>query len=241
MRCSLNEPRIRTTLERLHKEAEQQREFGSGIAQRIPGAIDILLRRDVSTAAQAERHKDLYLSISREQGIFAYLVGRSINAHRIVEFGTSFGVSTIYLAAAVKDNGGGLVIGSEIEGSKVQRAQSHLDDAGLSDYVNIRQGDARRTLADPGGAVDMVLMDGAKRLYLPIIKMLTPHLRHGAVVLADNVCHFKKTLTHYRRFVRDITNGFRSTTLPFRGGFEYSVWLGLEVPVSRGWNRQGTS
>jgi predicted O-methyltransferase YrrM len=170
-------------------------------------------------------HRDLFLSISREQGIFSYLVGRSVGAQRIVEFGTSFGVSTVYLAAAVKDNGGGLVIGSEIVESKAVKAQRNLEEAGLADYVDIRLGDAQRTLADPGGTVDLVLMDGAKSLYLPIIKMLAPHLRPRAVVLADNVCHFRNALASYVTYMRDIRNGFQSVTVPFRGGFEYSVRL----------------
>jgi predicted O-methyltransferase YrrM len=167
--------------------------------------------------------KDVYVAITPEQGLFAYLVARSIRARRIVEFGTSFGVSTIYLAAAIRDTGGELVIGSEIEETKAAKALEHLEEAGLSEYVDIRIGDAQQTLANPGGAVDMVLMDGWKNLYLPIIKILAPHLRPGAVVLSDNINTFKRTLAPYVAYMRDLTNGFQSVTLPLGEGLLYSV------------------
>lgn len=228
--CSLNEPEVRMVLERLHSEARRQERVGSGIARRIPNGVDLLLRRQIGVEKHARRRKDLYLSISQEQGIFAYLVARSINAHRIIEFGTSFGVSTVYLAAAIKDNGGGMVIGSEIEESKALKAQSHLDEARLAAYVDIRLGDAQETLASPGGTVDMALLDGWKPLYLSILQVLTPHLRPGAVVLADNVTHFRRVLAPYIAHVQDAENGFRSITLPFAGGFEYSVRLGAVEP-----------
>jgi len=169
--------------------------------------------------------KSIFVAITREQGMFAYLVARTIRARRIVEFGTSFGVSTIYLAAAVRDSGGGRVIGSEIEETKAAKAQEHLKEAGLIDYVDIRIGDARHTLADPGGTIDMVLMDGWKNLYLPVIKMLTPHLRPSAVVLSDNINTFKRTLAPYVAHMEDRRNSFQSVTLPLGEGLQYSVRL----------------
>ena len=223
--CSLTRPEVGAVLDRLHREAERQHGPGRGIRRRIPGGLDLALGRKPSVRQEAHRQRDLYLSISRQQGVFAYLVGRSINAQRIVEFGTSFGISTIYLAAAVRDNGGGLVIGSEIEPGKAQQAQNHVEEAGLADYVDIRLGDARQTLTDPGGEVDMVLMDGSKRLYLPIIKMLTPSLRPGAVVLSDNVGNKGRVLAPYLAHMHDARNGFQSVTVPFRSGLEYSVRL----------------
>jgi len=151
------------------------------------------------------------------------MIARSIGARRIVEFGTSFGISTIYLSAAVRDNGGGTVIGSAMQPSKLARARAHLEEAGLSDVAEVREGDARATLADPGGAVDMVLLDGAKQLYLDVLQMLTPRLHTGSVVLADNILMFRKSLRPYVEHVQDPANGFRSVTLFLGGGTEYSV------------------
>jgi predicted O-methyltransferase YrrM len=142
-----------------------------------------------------------------------------------VEFGTSFGVSTIYFAAAIRDNGGGIVIGSEFIPSKAERARANIEEAGLTDSVDIRVGDAMETLADPGGDIDLLLIDGSKDLYLPILKMLAPHVRQGGVVLADNVLSpfIKKTLAGYVAYMQDSRHGFTSVTVPFPDGFEYSV------------------
>jgi predicted O-methyltransferase YrrM len=221
--CSLRTPEVSAVLDRLHTRAQRQRVAFLKIA----GAwgIDALLRRKPSVEEEARRFKDLLIPLSPEAGTFAYLVARSIGARRIVEFGTSFGVSTIYLAAAVRDNGGGIVIGSEIEETKIAAAQANLEQAGLGDQVEIRAGDAQQTLRDPGGSVDLALLDGWKDLYVPIIEILTPHLRPGAVVLADNIKTFPKALAPYVAHVRDLRNGFQSVTLPLGQGTEYSVRL----------------
>jgi predicted O-methyltransferase YrrM len=208
-------------LDRLHRSAGAQK---GGLARlALSRLADRLARRKRSLAEEAEQIKDLYVCLSPKQGTFAYMVARSLQARRIVEFGTSFGVSTIYLAAAVRDNGGGLVIGSEIEPGKLCRARANIEEAGLSDQVEIREGDARETLKDAGGPVDMALLDGMKELYLPIVETLTPQLRQGAVVLADNILSYRKGLAPYCAHMRDIANGFQSVTLFLGDGTEYSV------------------
>ena len=88
--------------------------------------------------------------MSPAQGQLLYLVARALAARRIVEFGTSFGISTLYLAAAVRDNGGGSVIGSEIEPTKHRAATAHLAEAGLAAGADVRLGDARETRVQSG-------------------------------------------------------------------------------------------
>jgi predicted O-methyltransferase YrrM len=224
--CSLNDTEVSAVLDRLHRDAGKDgRRFAKMGLSSLAGifAGRGLPRLGGSAQEQACRLKDVYTSISPEQGLFAYLVARSIGAQRIVEFGASFGVSTIYLAAAVKDNGGGIVVSSEIEASKAAKAEANLHAAGLGAYANVRLGDAMETLAKVQGPVDMVLMDGWKGLYLPLIRTLTPSLCTGAVVLADDVNRFGKSLQPYVAHMRDPQNGFQSTTLPIGDGFEYSV------------------
>ncbi|XXY48788.1 class I SAM-dependent methyltransferase [Sorangium sp. So ce269] len=82
----------------------------------------------------------------------------------MVEFGTWFGISTVFLAAAVRDGGGGRVIGSELHPEKVRRARKNLDESGLGDLVEIREGDALVPLRDVEGPIDLVLLDGWKNL-----------------------------------------------------------------------------
>jgi predicted O-methyltransferase YrrM len=168
--------------------------------------------------------KDVYIPLSREQGRFLYLVARAIGAQRIVEFGTSFGVSTIYAAAAARDTGGH-VIGTELEPSKRERALEHLAQAGLADVVEVRLGDALETLRDVPAPIDLLLLDGWKELYLPVLRLLERKLRKGAVVLADNIKTFRRSLAPYVDYVQSGQNGFRSVTLPLKDGFEFSVRL----------------
>ena len=223
--CTLTDPKVKAVIERLHREAKgDELRFG---LKMLPFLAQKLLGRKPSFTDQYQRMEDLSIPISPEQGLFAYLVGRSIGARRIVEFGTSFGVSTIYLASAVRDNGGGTVIGSEFVASKAERAKENIEATGLTEYVEIRIGDAMETLADPGVQIDMLLIDGSKDLYLPILQMLAPHLRQGAVVLADNVLtpFVKKTLADYVAYMQDSRNGFLSVTVPFPSGFEHSIKL----------------
>ncbi|HLY38355.1 MAG TPA: class I SAM-dependent methyltransferase [Candidatus Binatia bacterium] len=192
---SLGSPEVQGVLRRLHADAGRQRLEFVPIA--LAWGFDWLLRRTPSAEEEARRFKDLYIPLSPETGTFAYLVARSLHATRIVEFGTSFGISTIPLAAAVRDDGGGVVIGSELEPGKVRAARANLHAAGLGEYADIRAGDARETLRDPG----------------------------GTVVLADNIHTFPKALAPYVAWVRDAQNGFHSVTLPLGTGTEYSVRL----------------
>ena len=221
--CTLADPKVKAVLDRLHGEAKgDELRFG---LKMIPYLTQKLLGRNPSFTDQYQSMANLSIPVSAEQGIFAYLVARSIGARRIVEFGTSFGVSTIYFASAIRDNGGGLVIGSEFIASKAERARANIEEAGLTDSVEIRVGDAMETLADPGGDIDLLLIDGSKDLYLPILKMLAPHVRQGGVVLADNVRSpfIRRTLAGYVAHMQDSRHGFTSVTVPFPDGFEYSV------------------
>jgi len=164
--------------------------------------------------------KDQPLPVSRATGTLLYMLVRSTRARSIVEFGTSFGISTLHLAAALRDNGGGRLIGSEFEPSKIKRAQANLAAGGLSDLVEIREGDALQTLArDLPDAIDFVLLDGAKSLYPSVLSLLESRLRGGALIVADNADDSPKYLAH----VRSSANGYLS--VPFAEDVELSMRL----------------
>jgi len=219
MTNSLLLPEVQEVLERLHALADARDE---AILQEAHGNDAVW---NAATSEQkAAMMSDALLPVDRDAGRFIYALARSISAKRIVEFGTSFGVSTIYFAAAVKDNGGGMVIGSELESSKVGKAKQHLAEAGLSEFAEIRAGDALQTLRDVGN-VDLLFLDGWKSMYLDVLKLMMPSLRQGAVVLADDVTLFPDDVASYLDFVRDPANGFVTVTLPLGDGIEYSVRL----------------
>ncbi|MGN4037165.1 O-methyltransferase, partial [Burkholderia gladioli] len=148
-------------------------------------------------------------------------LARGAGARHIVEFGTSFGISTLHLAAALRDNGGGRLVSCEFEPSKIERARRNLAEGGLADLVEIREGDALRTLAaDLPESIDLVLLDGAKSLYPAVLALLESRLRPGAFVIADNAEHSPE----YLERMRSPAQGYLST--PFGGDVELSLRLG---------------
>ncbi len=221
---TLHSARVHNTLARLHQEAKGDRWKFLGLLPRL--LIGKLTGQSFSQVISPEALKGCYIPISREQGEYLYLMVRATGAKQVVEFGTSFGISTIYLAAGVRDNGGGSVVGTEIEPSKHERAAANLAEAGLDDLVDVRLGDALQTLTEVPGPVDLVLIDGWKDLYLPVLKLLKPRLRPGAIVMADNIFTFKRDLRPYVDYVQSGANGFESTTLHISDGFELSVCTG---------------
>jgi predicted O-methyltransferase YrrM len=217
----ITDRQINGVLDRLHAKAARQlpglaAHFALGAAKGLVGAK----RSDDSDEKYV---RDKLIPIDRGQGWLIYMLCRSRRARRVVEFGTSYGVSTLYLAAAMRDQGGGLVIGTEIEAEKARRARQHFVEAGVADLIELREGDAHVTLRDCGGPVDFLLVDGFPRLARSVIELMAPQLRQGAIVVCDNVGHFPGTFADYLDFVRRPANGFVSTLLPLRGGTELSV------------------
>ena len=156
------------------------------------------------------RLKALPLPVSRETGALLYMLARSTKARTIVEFGTSFGISTLHLAAALRDNGGGRLITSEFEPSKAVRARENLEAGGVFDLVEIREGDALETLSvDRPDTVDLVLLDGAKSLYSEILGLLESRLKPGALIVADNA----DMSPDYLARVRSTGSGYLSVPL----------------------------
>ncbi|MFC2254132.1 O-methyltransferase [Labrys portucalensis] len=167
------------------------------------------------------RLKDLPLAVSRETGLLLYMLARSCQARTIIEFGTSFGISTLHLAAALRDNGGGHLITSEFEPFKLERARQNLAAGGVLDLVEIREGDALRTLGtDLPESIDLVLLDGAKALYPEILDLVESRLRPGALIVADNADYSPDYLAR----VRSPAQGYLST--PFGEDVELSMRIG---------------
>ncbi|WP_406431392.1 class I SAM-dependent methyltransferase [Streptomyces sp. NBC_00631] len=207
----LQDPRVQAVLDRI--QAERRRPAGGGPrgGTRDPYAFT-----------------DVGFSIHPAQGDLIYLLCRAVGATRVVEFATSLGVSTLYFATAVRDNGGGTVIGSEIVPEKAAAALGHLAEAGLADLVDLRIGDARETLRDLGGPVDFALIDGwpvdsGPSLARQVMENIAPQLRPGALVMNDNA------EPDYLDYVRDPANGFRTLSLPLKGSTELSVRVGPSV------------
>jgi predicted O-methyltransferase YrrM len=178
--------------------------------------------------------KDKLIALDRSKAEFCYHVCRALRASRVVEAGTSFGVSTIFLACAVRDNlhhgtppvavgRSWGVIGTELEPEKAGMARSHFAEAGLSDFIDLREGDLRKTLVDVEGPIDFMLIDIWTPMARPALALIAPRLREGAVVICDNTTQFREAYREYFEFVHDSRNGLRTMTLPFEGGLEFTV------------------
>jgi predicted O-methyltransferase YrrM len=220
------DPPLGPLLDRLHARSDAQgAEIGAYFAARArEGGLDW---REFDQRTH-QFMSDKLVALDRDKALFCYQLCRALRARRVVEAGTSFGVSTLYLAAAVRDNvredgGTGIVIGTELEAAKAALARAHFAEAGLSDFIELREGDLRQTLADVGGPVDFMLMDIWTPMARPALERVAPRLRPGAIVIADNTTTFRDAYGDYFAFVNDPANGLRTLTLPFEGGLELSV------------------
>ena len=180
--ATLTSAPVKSLLATLYADAERTGErFGRQRAELIaqghrPGSPEL-------AAAARLAH----LAVTPEGGRLLYLLARTSKARTVVEFGTSFGVSTLHLAAALRDNGGGLLVTTEIEPTKAAATRATLDEAGLADLVEILEGNALETLPRRRPrAIDLVFLDGRADLYVDVLRLLEPDLAPGAVIVADN-------------------------------------------------------
>ncbi|MGA2215096.1 MAG: O-methyltransferase [Bryobacteraceae bacterium] len=215
---TLSTPPLSTLLARLFADAEAS---SKQMTRFSPEEREKLRSSPTEYQALYSRMKDFHLAVSPETGVMLYMLARATGASSIVEFGTSFGISTLHLAAALRDNGGGRLIGTEFEPSKIAHARENLAAAGLSDLVEIRAGDALETLArDLPDTIDLVLLDGAKPLYPRVLALIEKRLRTGALIVADNA----DWCPEYLGRVRSPAGGYLS--VPFAADVELSMRLG---------------
>jgi predicted O-methyltransferase YrrM len=223
MASLLNDPKLEALLDRLHSQSDAQvEEIDAYYARRErEGTLD---EKGIFDDEMHRFFSDKMVALDREKAQFCYQLCRSLRATRVVEAGTSFGVSTLYLAAAVRDNqvANSVVIGTEFEPKKAAIARANFEKAGLSEFIELREGDLRQTLQDVGGPVDFMLVD-IWDVALPALERVSPSLRQGAIVVCDNTAEDANEYADYFEFVNDPRNRFRTMTVPFAGGFELTV------------------
>ncbi|MFD7579233.1 O-methyltransferase [Kitasatospora sp. NPDC059817] len=215
---TLEDPRVATALDRMFRHAEQDEATSKRIrAARPQGSAPL------GPQEQADANAEVYMPISAQGGRLLYNLIRATRPATVVEFGTSFGISTLHLAAAVRDNGTGRVISTELSAAKAAAARRTFAETGLDDLITVLEGDARDTLAAVDGSADFVLLDGWKDLCLPVLRLLEPRLAPGTLVVADDVD--LEALAPYLDYVREPRNGYQSVTFPVEDGMEISCRL----------------
>jgi predicted O-methyltransferase YrrM len=208
MLTTLQDPRVASALERMYAESAEQ-------FSRLRDNRDMLDRlANADAQERADALSEFYLPVTPEAGRLLYSLVRATRPNTIVEFGMSLGISAIHLAAAVRDNGTGRVVTTELSAAKVAAAKKTFGETGLDDLITVLEGDALATLADLDGPVEFVLLDGWKELYLPVVKLLEPRLTPGALIVADNTSmdDTKPYLDH----VRNQENGYVSVNFAAR-------------------------
>ena len=171
-------------------------------------------RRGCASEDGVLRMAEFFLAVSPEDGRLLYLLARAGKARRLVEFGASFGISTLYLAAAAADNDGHLFT-TEVQPDKCAAVRDHLARAGLSERATVIEGDARETLKTIDGPIDFVLLDGWKGMYLPVFELLRAKLAPGAIIAADNWSH--DGAADYNAHVLDPQSGFTTRVIDDMG------------------------
>ncbi|WEW56075.1 hypothetical protein PRK78_001510 [Emydomyces testavorans] len=187
--------------------------------------------------------KDKFIALEPDKCEFLYLLARATGALNIVEAGTSFGVSTIYLALAAGQNAaakttsgpiipgqGAKVVATEKEPEKARRAREHWREAGeeVEPWITLLEGDLRELLpaeVNKIDQIDLLLLDIWTPMALPALQAVQPKLRHGALIVADNTAMARSGYGEFFEYVHNPSNGFKTMTTPFKGGFEITVYL----------------
>ncbi|MEU7588854.1 class I SAM-dependent methyltransferase [Micromonospora sp. NPDC049230] len=215
---TLHDTRVAAALSEMFRRADHDDAMTRRYqAQRAPGAVPMTPQEHADAAEQ------VYMPISARGGQLLYNLVRAVRPATVVEFGTSFGISTLYLAAAVRDNGTGRVISTELSATKVAAARRTFTEVGLDELITVLEGDALQTLATLAGPAEFVLLDGWKDLCLPVLRLLEPRIAPGTLVVADDVN--LRSLQTYLDYVREPANGYHSVTFPVEDGMEISCRL----------------
>jgi predicted O-methyltransferase YrrM len=207
---TLQDARVASALDRMYTESTEQ------FAQLRARSGDFERLATASAQERADALSDFYLPVTPEAGRLLYSLVRAARPSMIVEFGMSLGISAIHLASAVRDNGSGRVVTTELSTAKVAKAKTTFAETGLDDLITVLEGDALTTLTGIDGPVGFVLLDGWKELYLPVTKLLEPRLSAGALIVADNTS--MDDTRPYLEHVRDPGNGYVSVNFPVREG-----------------------
>ena len=190
--------RVRAVLRRLEEEDAREREAGLPPEQRSR-------------------------AVEPTTGAFLYAICAPQTDCEVLEIGGSRGYSTIWLAAAVGILGGH-VLSLEIDPERAVRARANLEEAGVAQWVEIRDGDARETVPALNDVFDVVFLDAEKELYEELFQAARPKLQAGALVVADNVLSHAETLAAYSA-ARQADPACVSVTVPLDRGLELTSVL----------------
>ena len=219
---SLSSGRVARTLDKLHQDAEASdqehlKAMMAAIEARGTTAeeaiADMIAGEGADYRATYHRYADNFLAVSPAYGRFLYAMARACKAIRIVEFGTSMGIRPFISPQRCGIMAAGI---SSAPRSSPPRSSGRAPIStrqALSIWWTSAKATPSKTLADVGAAVDLLLIDGAFSLYLPVLKLIEPRLKSGAMILGENAF-----APDYLDYVRNPANGYLSQPLPVDEG-----------------------
>jgi len=223
-----SKPVLKNLLDRLHAISLEQE-----------GKLEARGKHYPTTEADKLEFVQQLVALDEDKCHAMYLILRAMGARRVIEAGTSYGVSLLWLLAAVTANHESLpaqelpplVIGTENEPPKAAKARQHVKEGfgEIPSCLNLLEGDLLKTIPEANledRSIDALLLDIWAPLSLPVLQIVLPKLRVGGIVFIDNSVAGETRYADLLKFIRDPGNGFQSTTLPHSGGFEMAVFLG---------------
>lgn len=186
-------------------------------------AADAQRMRELGPAGFAVRDEFL-LPVGPEVGAFLHALILARRPSRILELGTSYGYSTLYLADAARSIGA-QVVTMELADYKQAYARQQLTTAGLDKVVDFRLGDAVAMIHEDAGPFDLVLLDIWKELYLPCFAAFYPRLAEEGIICADNMIEpamARPEVREYRAAVQACAD-LQTALLPIGSGIELTV------------------
>jgi caffeoyl-CoA O-methyltransferase len=189
------------------------------IDERIDAVLERLYAEDGAQRAAGLPSSQRTRNVERQTGRWLALLVRATNARQLLEIGSSNGVSTIWLAAAARQNGG-QVIGTEILPERVAEANRNLAEAGLDGVARVVAGEARATVASLPGPFDLVFIDAEKDDYVDHFAAVVDRVEIGGLILADNV--ISHDLSAYQAMLRSRSD-VETVTVPIDRGVEFTV------------------
>ena len=184
--------------------------------------LDRLYAEDAAQRAAGLPSSQRTRNLERETGGWLRLLARAVAAQRILEIGSSNGVSTIWLALAARETGG-RVTGTEILSARAAEANANLRTAGLGDWAEVLAGPAQETVAGLAGPIDLVFIDAEKDDYIAHFHAVISKVRSGGLILADNV--ISHDITAYQQMLRERSD-VETATVPIGRGIEFTLKLG---------------
>jgi predicted O-methyltransferase YrrM len=202
------DPAVRDVLDEYHRRIESERPR---------------MRRAAEDGTFGQIIDELLLPVGPESGRLINILAKSLKAPTILELGTSYGYSGIWLAEAARATGG-RVITMELSEKKAAYARAMATKAGLADFVDYRVGDAVRMIGELSQGIDFVLVDLWKDLYVPCLEAFYSKLRSGAIIVSDNMIEpamEHEAVMRYQQAIRSKAK-IASILVPVGSGLEIS-------------------